>query len=572
MTARDRRARARIHTFASQQTRIPRRLLTVNVDGTVKSVPINDSSVWQETWLPGTVDIWLAHRKVQGGYQVEWELSTRAEVPFVGAFIVQVPGLVEKIIVVSRQWPAGRRLCGRLGVELDLWDHWTKPGGFAERHGPLEWPVPAVSDIEDQRTWSTTKLNELRAALNAHTTCQIEGFEDGIQAWDSAWPSWGNPSSIGPGGGSGIYFMDGWRNCVEYARLAAECSSTAMMRQWAFHNADGTHLSVDQYAAPSQPIVQIESPQKPPPFNVGADTLHNMLSTSHYIRIGRRLISTYEMTGSPMARRHLESLAQIGRLEFSERSGIYTLENGSGFTAANLASYENRSIAVGSDAQLSMLSDYVYWDRHIGWLMWFVAQAKKSGMAWTPGWQNWAERAIACMNRNQQPNGLIARARHPSLPSDRTIAPSMHEAIMGMGTIALSKQTGIAVPGFELNHAKALYRTDSLKQNYFSQIGPYHFIDVGTYGASPSNPVTTGFAEQSIPTEPGDPSHNEAYLAAMWFRSRDSRWLTDALEYGVTQASTAAKRAYMQALNNGSNIDDRQWVMPLLSAYQRAGL
>ena len=475
-------------SFIGFKTRTQRRTITVNVGGQFRSVTANDGSDWVETWLPADasgVDVWLAHRRVQGGYQVEWELTTRARLEVGPSFSIAVPGQSTVTVPVTTAWPAGRRLSGRVGPELDLWDHWSKPGGFKDRFGPLNARLPNVpASWMQQSTW-TGQLATLRAVRAAQTgSITFEDSTDGIiEAWRGPWACW-ERADPGPGspGGSGIFHADGWQNCVEYARLACEIESVSMGRMWAFYNADGSVFGVDQFLPGISPACASEASAKPAQFP-GADEVWTPISLSHYTRVMRRVGLAYEMTGSRLARRHLISLAECARLQFTESGVLATLELGSGYLAWNLTSWENRSIAVGNNGRLSSIYAGTVWDRNQGWALWCASWAKKSGMPWTPGWQNWTERLLACFSRNQMPNGLLGRTNRGDVDAGNTdIAASMHEALMGLGVLAAQTQVGIDMTAFLNAQAATLYRTNSIKGPYSGQVGPVHFPAVGPLG------------------------------------------------------------------------------------------
>lgn len=553
-----------------EQRRQPPRL-RLFVDGVVTTVYLNTSTEFQAQWVPGTpLDLWVASKKVGSRFCVEWELSTRSPQPSIQGFAIEVPGETTYTKFVGVNWPAGRRLCGRIGAELELVDAWQKPVlGYHDKFGPLEMRLPTIWDKEYQTSWAADRLAACRTALATGGFFTVDDTFDGISVpWIGPFPCYGQLDP-GPGapGGWGIYHSTGWQDNVQYARLAAEMEAMAMCRMWCFYNADGSVFSSDQFPPNTSPYCSSENNNKPVPFNAGSDGLPYPISLSHYTRVMRYVGAACEMTDSLLARRHMISLAETGRLMFSERSILATLELGSGFIAFNLRSYENRSIAVGSNAKLSDLFQEMGWDRNQGWLMWCVAWAKKLGMPWTAGWQDWSQRILACMIRNQMVNGIVGRVLRGDVSTTVDIAAAMHECLLGLGILALSKQTGIATPGWDLNHAKALFRPPTPSGPYSGAQGVIHFMAVGTNLGAPYATITSGYGEPSIdpPTDIGDPSHNETYLAAMYARTGDARWLANSLNFGTAAATLDAKRVEMMA---STEIMKRSWEAYLLGILQ----
>ena len=229
--------------------------------------------------------------------------------------------------------------------------------------------------------------------------------------------------------------------------------------------------------------------------------------------------------------------------------------------------------------------------------MYAAASAKKAGMPWTAGWIDWSSRVIAALTYSQMPNGIFssgpmndnATNTNPSVwPATASACASMHEAILGIGFAALSYQTGVANTALSIAHATALYNNPNpgMIQPYGGQYGPYHWLKVGTndgynhtHGGQPSTQssvdatVSAGYSEPSLyPSSPGDPAHNETYLAVMYKLTGNVTWLNRSILFGSQAATPTIKKTNIQNDHNlsGELFIGRQWTMWLLKQLQIA--
>jgi hypothetical protein len=541
--------------------------LQVIVDGTSRAFPLPASSAWSETWSAGPIDVWLAARKQGAGCTVEYELSARARV-HVDSLTIHVPGYADRPIAVGMDWPAGRSLCGRAGEELPLLPDWpTRKQTF----GPLEIELPKIEDVPAQTAWAAAKLTGLRKAIAARqggfaiddSLDAIYAGEPGHPAWIGPWACWVAPDP-GPGvpGGSGIYHCSGWQDNEAYARLACEVEALAMGRMWCFHNADGSWYSVDQFRDAQQlsPNCASEANIKPPAF-AGPDPLWRPISLSHYPRVLRYCQAAYEMTGSPLARRHLIQLAESARLQFTE-DGV--IETGASWIAWNLSSWEVLAQAHPHTGVIAP-GRGCGWDRNHGWMLWSAAEAKKAGMRWTRGWADWAQRMVDAMTTSQMPNGLIGRLSRDEVSHTEDISAAMHEALLGMGLLAIHEQAGIAIPTILPDHAHALYQV-APRGSYHGQVGPLHYLACAPRERDEPYPtITHGFSEPTAVDNPGDPIVVESYLAAVYALIADPSYRNCALQFGVPAPTAAVKRARMQATKD---LMLRNWQAYLLAQLQ----
>jgi hypothetical protein len=267
------------------------------------------------------------------------------------------------------------------------------------------------------------------------------------------------------------------------------------------------------------------------------------------------------MTGSPLARRHLIQLAESARLQFSEWGHD---SHGGGWIAWNLTSWESLIAQHPPHSGLVAPQFGLGWDRNHGWMLWAAAEAKKAGMNWSPGWADWAKRMVAAITRTQMGNGLFCRAWIPAYPKEDVCA-AMHEALLGMGLLAIHVQAEIPIPSVLPRHARVLYQ-EAPSGGYHGQVGPLHFLAVAPRDGEPYKKVVAGFGEPSLPGEPGDPIVAESYLAAVYALTRDEGFLESALRFGTPAGTRAQKLAAMRAA--GLSAMQRNWQAFLLAQMQ----
>ena len=552
----------------------PKFVLTL--DGARRELALSGSGAWLEQWSAGPIDVWIASRRQGQGWTVEYELSARAPVEKVGTLKLEIENGASRLVPVGMTWPAGRSLSGRLGEELPLLPDWAER---KKRFGPLELPLPAIPDVAAQSAWAAEKLAGLRAAIAARSKSgfAIDDALDGLYrdhgekdpAWIGPWACWTMPDP-GPGapGGSGIDHATGWQDNEKFAELACEVEALAMGRMWCFHNADGSWYSVDQFREPgaTSPNCTSEANTKPPAFgghDDPEDPLWRPISLSHYARVLRYCQAAYEMTGSPLARRHLIQLAETARLQFSERGQVST---GGGWIAWNLSSWEALAKAQPGSGRIAPQFG-LGWDRNHGWMLWAAAEAKKAGMPWTPGWNDWAQRMVGALATSQMPNGLFGRAWRDDVDKTQDVCGVMHEALLGMGLLAIHVQAGIPIPSVLPRHAHVLYQ-EAPTGPYSGAVGPKHFLAVAPREGAPYATITKGFGEPSIqpPTDTGDPIVAESYLAAVYALSGDASFAASALRLGTPAATKEQKVAGMRRPENSRM--QRAWQAYLLAQLQ----
>jgi len=548
----------------------------VFVNGVPHRLALASSTAWEEQWLPGRIDIWVASRRQGSGWTVEYELSARANAPEMREVRIMVPGYARKDIEIGMNWPAGRSLSGRVGEELPLHPDWDE----RKKHfGPLNLKLPRIPDVTQQTAWAEAKLTGLRAAIASRTKTgfPIDDSLDGIYAshgdkdpaWKGPWACWTMPDP-GPGapGGSGINYTTGWQDNEAYARLACEVEALAMGRMWCFHNEDGSFYSVDQFRQPGQvsPVCASEANIKPPAFGGQYDPndpLWRPISISHYPRVLRYCQAAYEMTGSPLARRHLIQLAETARLQFTEWGPLAT---GGTWVAWNLTTWENLVQQHPAHSGLVAPQYGLGWDRNHGWMLWAAAMAKKAGMPWTPGWEDWAQRMVGALTATQMQNGLFGRAYLAPFPNE-DVSAAMHEAILGIGLLAIHVQAGIAMPTVLPNHARTLYQQAPIGP-YAGQVGPMHYLVVAPRGGAPVDTITSGHGEPSVypPTDTGDPIGVETYLAAVISLTGDMSFAASALQLGTPAPTQEQKVAQM--IDPATAHMQRYWQAYLLAQLQ----
>lgn len=520
--------------------------ITIGAQVRIIELPLLQITGWTEGWMPGDVDIWFSCRKFGTSYQLELELSRRTP-----GYVeqIKIDGDFTKTIPVAMEWPAGRALCYRLGVDPVMHPSWRRR---RTKFGPLDLQLPSIGDKAAQQADALAKLAGLRAAVAARAPFQVENVIDAVTRWIGPFPVY-LPDDPGPGapGGQGVYHSRGWQNCEGYAQLACEVSALAASRMWSFRRAiDGAPLSVDHYPGSAiTPNVVPAANIKPPGWE-GPDPLPLPVADSHHGRYLSWLIAAWEMTGSPLARRQILSAMETQRLAWTER-GVVAV--GGGWTAENLSTYEALSMAAPGQGGP--------WDRRHGWLAWGAAMVKKLG-GWSPGWQAWSQKLLGSLERSAQPSGLVARVQRPDVSLTIDVAAAMHEALVGIGVVALCYRTRIARPSFIERQANTLYRTGP-RGNYYGSVGPEHFLAVGPHGGASYPAVTSGFPEPSLPSEPGDPAHVETYLACLG--KTDATRLQDSCGFGTPAATLAMKRAMLESTTDSMG---RHWTAFLLAELQ----
>lgn len=525
-------------------------MITITIGSSVRQIdlPALQITGWREGWLPGEVDIWYAVRKFGTSWQLELEFSRRAP-GWVDS--IRIDGELTKTIPVGMAWPAGRCLCYRLGVDPVLHPSWRRR---RQRFGPMDQPLPSIGDKAAQQADALQRLAGLRSAVAARATFQVENSIDAITGWIGPFPCY-LPPDPGPGvpGGDGVYHSRGWQNCEGYFQLACDVSALAASRMWCFRRvSDGAPLSVDHYTISPTPNVVPAQGIKPPGWE-GPDPLPFEVADSHLGRYLSWLIAAWEGTGSPLARRQIISIMEGKRLQWTERGVVAT--GSAGWVAENLSTYD--ALSQASPGQGGP------WDRRHGWLGWGAAMLKKLGH-WSPGWQAWSQRLLGALERSAMPSGLVGRGVRPDVSSLTDVAAAMHEALVGIGSLALWYRSGIARPDFLRRQALTLY-VDGPTGHYFGQVGPLHFLAVAAHGGAPYLSITSGFAEPSLPGEPGDPAHVETHIACLVRLGMISPHIC--CLFGTTATSVAEKQAHLQAATNPM---ERHWTAFLLAELQAA--
>lgn len=538
-------------------------------------IPVPDgggNSDWVETWTPGQIDVWTAVRYVDGELQAEYELSCRNPITIHNLHVV-INGYGTITIPVNRLWPAGRAISGRVGAEWDFDATWDP-----DNAGPLDMKLPTYSDQASIAAAYAAHLSTLRnniavgRAGDSNALCTFEDSQDGILSWEGPFPCWGlqNGGASAPGG-QGIYHPWGWQQSTEYLRFCVEAEAVAMSRMWCFRKADGTHASVDDYLPDLSPRVDDEAAIRLSGWDSGADLVMRPQSVTHYSRVLRYVGFVAEATRSPLALRHLKQLAECARLIWTENGQIAAVEFGNGWTIRNLSTYA--ALTYNRPRHTGLYTAYgAGWDRAQAWPMLCAAHAKKLGMTWTAGWQDWASTILSALEWAQMPNGLIGRVPMPptsGYPLGFDICASMHECLLGIGAKALSYQTGIAIPGIDAGHAQALFNyandpTALQEQVYSGQYGPWHWIAVASNGGAPLTYLSNGYSEPSNPLNPGDPAHNETYLAVKYATTSDANWLTRSLKFGTQAADLATKKSNCAGTTNIINRNWEAWLYALL--------
>jgi hypothetical protein len=503
--------------------RLPDRTITIDV-------PVLQVSGWQTEWHPGAVDCWVAYRKFGTSVQLEIDFSTRSPT-YVDRIVIS--GDLSKTIICDRQWPAGRSLSYRLGVDPVLHPAWNRR---RLKYGPLDMRLPDIPDVGNQQTDASLRLTALRNAIETRNTCFVENVVDAITSWDGPFPCY-LPPDPGPGvpGGAGIFPARGWQNCEAYAQLACEIEAIAMSRMWAFYNVDGTPHGVDNYTGIS-PLVIPEQNQKPPLW-AGEDTLALPVADSHIIRILSWCIAAWEMTGSPLARRHIIQIAEQLRLKWSEKGVTNTNPNWVPYT---LSQWEMYSIANPGQGG--------WWDRRHGWLAWMAAMLNKLGY-WSRGWQDWSGRLLTSIHRSQMPNGMFNSSLREDVSTTQNVAASMHESIVAVGALALCNRLGRRVQNWQIRHADVLLGS-APRGPYYGQMGPMHFLFVGDVDQPAYAEITTGIGEPSAGENVGEIAHMEMYLACLHKVTGNDDWLQRSLLYGKVADSTLEKHLAMLAEND----------------------
>jgi hypothetical protein len=367
---------------------------------------------------------------------------------------------------------------------------------------------------------------------------------------------------------------------------------------WTCVKSDGKHASVDDYLPNESPYTDDNSMVRLAGWDSGTDLLMHPQQVSHLIRQMRYCGAAWEMTRSPMAKRHIIHYAEMVRLQLSE-NGILSIPETHGFFSATFNTMEwvathkldgtTRPIHTGCVHKWQTGGGYG-WSRIHGHALFTAAMAKKAGMPWTTGWIDWSTRFINALSYSQMPNGLIGASamvnsgQYAGYPAAASIDASMHEAILGIGLAAIGYQTGNTAITTPMNIAQATAMYGNVLNpavQYYGGWGPYHWMAVGADDGPPEytnhtpfSVITGGYSEPSLPLQPGDPAHNETFLAVMHKLTGDSVWLDDSLLFGTryTPATLAAKKAGMQAnlantSTTGDNLEGRMWQSWLLAQY-----
>jgi hypothetical protein len=582
----------------------PQLTIVVDVDGDISTLLSSTTTSWVDDQdFANPIGVWVASRYVGSELQVEYELSCKVHLT-VTQVTITVGGVLEETIDVNRDWPSGRVICGRIGPEMEIDPLWDPTEA-----GPLDMRLPDISDSAAVASTFTTRLATLRACIASGraglstANCEFEDSQDGINPggispWEGPFACWGSrDGGIGAPGGNGIFHPWGWQNCVEYARFACEVEAVAMTRMWVCVKTNGAHASVDDYAPGAAPYVDDNSMDRLSGWDSGTDLLMHPQQTSHLVRVMRYVGAAWEMTRSPMAKRHLIQLAEMARLMWSERGAIVDVPGS--FIARNFATYEwmvyhehngtARPIHTGT---FTGMKD-VALDRSQGWVMYAAAMAKKAGMTLSSGWIDWSSRYIAAFTYSQMPNGLFSRSCMPDWattadptghPATADISAAMHEAIIGIGFAALSYQTGASSLAATVAHATALYNNPNANmiKYYNGQYGPWHWVKTGTNDgvnyASPGTPsssvsvdATCSFGYDAMDlTNPGDPAHSETEIAVAYKLTGDYTWAERGLLFGFQYASIPLKLAAMEAnlSLDGPTVIDRNWQAWLMALYQ----
>lgn len=530
---------------------------------------------WKETWSPGAglPDVWYAIKEERGCILLEYEVSNAAIK--VGQMYSARPVRDATITFqVHSDWilvdpaprtmptkhPTKRLHCRRLAFypksrpDLQsmamtlamgtLWSEWsTRKKAF----GPLNLPLPTLAN--NVRTFNdqlyAARHLALKTALANQTTWTGEDGEDGVLMHINGYHPWGPLDRAAPGG-SGIFHDTGWQDSVNFARYALLAHQCVMERMWVtYHKSDGRPVSCDDYGNPSpdyKPGSWDPNNHELPEFRgvQTSDVLPLPYDPAHHIRALRYAMAGYEMTGSPLCRRHLIVMAEQLRLAYPEKGprpayGYWpeNLNNMLGVAQAN--PNKGGPLACG---------------RILGWCAWAGAiRLKLAGH--TPGWDSWANMMIQLAKTAAMPSGLVQRHYEPPKWADdkHDGAQSFEAGLFWPGVMAICKQMNQVVPAASIVCAETLYE-DMPSLRYHGGKGPIHFVDVAHHDTATGNFDTIDHPMTGTPTDPanpGDSAHLDHYCALMASLG-DPHWLTINAPMGNTPASSPThKRSILES-------------------------
>ncbi len=543
---------------------------------------------WKESWSPGggLPDVWYAIKYEKGCILLEWEASN-ASIQIGQMYSAKPASLADLTFTthpdwvlvdpaprsLPRQWPTKRTICRRVAFHPKsrpslydtawklacgpLWDEWpTRKQGF----GPLEMPLPDLA--QNVQSFNdglyAGRYIALKTALALQTTWTGDDGEDGILMHVNGRHPWGPTDRAAPGG-SGVFHDTGWQSSESFARFALLAHQCVMERMWvAYHKGSGKNVSCDDYGNPSpdyKPGSWDPNNHELPEFRgvPNSDILPLPYDPAHHSRALRYGMAAYEMTGSPMCKRHLIGMAEQLRLAYPEKGprpayGYWpeNLNNMLGVAQAN--PNKGGPLACG---------------RILGWTAWAGAIRMKLEPP-TQGWKDWSRMMLTLAKTATMPSGFIQRHYEPPKWADAAHdgAQSFEAALFWPGIWALSKQYGATVPVGAIDCACTMYRGSVPILKYHGGRGPIHFVDVAMHGGLPIDAPTSG--TPTDPLNPGDSAHVDHYLALMSHETGSTTWLDDAAGMGhTTSVSAAGKHAI---LTQKSSINGEAF---LLAQYQK---
>lgn len=532
---------------------------------------------WKETWSPGggLPDVWYAITYQRGCFLLEYEVSNASikvgqmysAKPACGSTVtMQVHSAWEMVDPAPRttpdHHPTKRLYCRRVAfypknkpnlrnLAMNLasgmfWDEWpTRKLSF----GPLNLPLPKLSG-------NVAAFNEqlyagryiaLKTALANQSYWTGDDGEDGILMHLGGRHPWGPIDRAAPGG-SGTFHDTGWQDCLPFARFSLLAHQCVMERMWvAYHKSTGKPVSADDYGNPSpdyKPGSWDPNNHELPEFRgvQTSDVLPLPYDPAHHIRALRYGMAAYEMTGSPLCKRHLIVMAEQLRLAYPEK----------GPRPAYGYWPENLNNTIGFVQSNPHVGGPLFLGRILGWTAWAAAiRLKLAGR--TPGWDNWAGMLVDLARTAAMPSGLIQRHYEPPKWADdkHDGAQSFEAGIFWPGIMAVARQTGQSIPGAAIDCASTLYRSMPILK-YHGGRGPIHFVDVAHHDTATNNFAVIDVPMTGTPTDPanpGDSAHVDHYCAVLAsLGGSPSVWLNAASTMGYTPSgSVQGKKAALES-------------------------
>lgn len=547
--------------------------------------PLPTAPGWVTTWSPSddSLDVWIAIQQVPGGWVAECEIGNvsfvvgdasktkpRIEVPVEvsveNSMDVGTPIYMAHVAVrpYPSDWPIGRSTWRRIAINSSFadsnWpafrDNWRQ---LATSFGPCDLPIPTQGGgqraiIVNQ---DAASLRNVYASLRAGTPFRIEDTSDGVILPMLGYMPMG-PWDPGEVGGTGVYFMTGWRNNKSDMRRAYLMAPCEHEREKHYYRRDtGTPISTEDYPGITPDYWSMGTIPEAAIPDSGGDPLPQPYDFAHKIRGYRRTMQVAEQTDSPMAFRSLASLVGNERLRFSHRGRPAQ----PGYIPMNLRVLMDAAKADPSGGIFGSIAG-----RQIAWTFYALAGlAKLSG--WTTEENIQANFFLDFIETATTPTGPIQKCMGGSggWPQTAYAEQTFEQVILCYAVAAVAIQIVRPVPVFVHRVLENIYGPNTLLPILpygGTQQGPPHYVrsaqDDGTPVTRLADPLSTY----------GDPAHAEAacgLAASLPGELNPSAWLDRAAKYGHAFPDWASKQAWLTSPGN----TELSWTAGLLGMAQK---